>query len=399
MLSLCGFPTGSLQKFYVTTLSLCGFSTGSLQKFYVHDVVLIQVPNGFPPEILRPRCCPYAGSQRLPSTNLGAMMLSLRGFPAGSLHKSASMHKPWGHDVVLMRVPLSLRGFPAGSLHKFWGMMLPLTNPIQSNVTSTQHQNETPANATKPIPKESFDNIWSTNQLHSTSYLTKKFKSHSLKIKNSVSNQNQHQIRNRTKSNETTSKCSPTQSAPTQFNPIQSYPNPHPTKSKTHIPSKSFSTSKTARQIAIKFKSNHIPTPSCPSFSSSTFSILSLRNPLQRHYLLPNDTDGQGRNWTELCILTPCANRTKHVLKIKSTKRPCLWSRENVLQWCLLLLRLGDACKIIFFKSCQTPRCPAESIQGLSVEETRDAQFSPLSRWKFLKQGCKKLHLCRPLSG
>ena len=81
------------------TLSLCGFPAGSLQKFRVHDVVLMRVPSRFPPEILGSWRCPYAGSQPVPSRNFGFMTLSLCGFPAGSLQKF------WVHDVVLMRVP------------------------------------------------------------------------------------------------------------------------------------------------------------------------------------------------------------------------------------------------------------------------------------------------------
>ena len=80
-------------------LSLCRFPAGSLQKFWVHDVVLMRVPSGFPPEILGPGCCPYAGSQRVPSRNFGSVMFSLCGFPAGSLQRFRF------HDVVLMRVP------------------------------------------------------------------------------------------------------------------------------------------------------------------------------------------------------------------------------------------------------------------------------------------------------
>ena len=249
-LSLCGFPTGSLHKFWVhdvvlmrvpdgfppqvlgpwrcpyagsqpvpsrnfgsMTLSLCGFPAGSLQKFWVHDVVLMRVPDGFPPQVLGPWRCPYAGSQRVPSTSFGSMTLSLCGFPTGALHKA------WGHDVVRMRGP---SGFPPQILGPCCFNPFPNKN---ANLTSTQ----TPANATKPTPKKSFNKIWSANQLHST-YLTIKIKSHSLKNKNSASNQNQHQTQNRTTSKETTSKSSPIQSAPTQSNPIQSNPTPYPTK-------------------------------------------------------------------------------------------------------------------------------------------------------------------------
>ena len=135
------------------------------------------------------------------------MTLSLRGFPTGALHKA------WGHDVVRMRGP---SGFPPQILGPCCFNPFPNKN---ANLTSTQ----TPANATKPTPKKSFNKIWSANQLHST-YLTIKIKSHSLKNKNSASNQNQHQTQNRTTSKETTSKSSPIQSAPTQSNPIQSNP-------------------------------------------------------------------------------------------------------------------------------------------------------------------------------
>ena len=113
-----------------------------------------------------------------------------------------------------MRVP---SGFPPQILGP-WCCFNPFPNK-NANLTSTQ----IPANPTKPTPKKSFNKIWSANQLHST-YLTIKIKSHSLKNKNSVSNQNQHQTQNRTTSNETTPKSSPIQSAPTQSNPIQSNP-------------------------------------------------------------------------------------------------------------------------------------------------------------------------------
>ena len=130
------------RSFGSTTLSLCGFPTGSLHKFWVHDVVLMRVPSRFPPEVSGPWRCPYAGSQPVPSRNFGFMTLSLCGFPAGSLQKF------WVHDVVLMRVPsrfppevsgpwrcpyagsqpvpsrnfgfMTLSLFPAGSLQKFW---------------------------------------------------------------------------------------------------------------------------------------------------------------------------------------------------------------------------------------------------------------------------------------
>ena len=125
-LSLCGFPTGSLQKFWVHDVVLMrvpdgfppevlgpwrcpyagsrrvpstSFGSGSLQKFGVHDVVLMRVPSRFPPEVLGSRRCPHAGSQPVPSRNFGFMTLSLCRFPAGSFQKF------WVHDVVLMRVP------------------------------------------------------------------------------------------------------------------------------------------------------------------------------------------------------------------------------------------------------------------------------------------------------
>ena len=233
------------------TLSLCGFPTGSLHKFWVHDVVLMRVPSRFPPEILGPWRCPYAGSQPVPSRNFGFMTLSLCGFPTDSLQKF------WVHDVVLTRVPngfppqvlgpwrcpyagsqrvpstklgammLSVCGVPAGSLLKFWGHVASTPFQIKMQTSHPLKPQLTQPNQLQKNPSIKFGPP--INCIQHTD-LTIKIKSHSLKNKNSASNQNQHQTQNRTTSKETTSKSSPIQSAPTQSNPIQSNPTPYPTK-------------------------------------------------------------------------------------------------------------------------------------------------------------------------
>ena len=112
-----------------------------------------------------------------------------------------------------------------------WFLALPsqILGPYCLNSLPTKTQTSHPFNPQLRQPNQfqkSFDKIWSADQLHST-YLTFKIKSHSLKIKNSVSNQNEHQTQNRTKSNETTSKSSPIQSAPAQSNQSNSIPHPN----------------------------------------------------------------------------------------------------------------------------------------------------------------------------